>query len=238
MDTLHKESGKRTKLTIRIAKRFFDRFSERVEASFVRRDAFLAHVVKSELERLRDDLPTPNSSAARAYIEHHLRQLFLAGYQQISLPVDPDTASRIHDVCLETNVPREAFVNRLVFLLIADSGLLGRQLFGLEDDDAHELREEVKADYMMNLELEMGFAPLPMVAEILAEPFERYRLMLEAQGEKRTLHGVEFTQSALTGFNCYLPDSSVPGTEAYELAQRDARRILESLKSTPKKVQK
>lgn len=223
----------RSKLTIHLWDRLFNLLVERTDAICLRRDALLERVIAHEIGYLREDLPQPNSSAARAHIEHHLKLLLARSSKQVSVALSPNTAEQLEAVCTEKNVPREAFLNRVILLLVAKPSFIDQALFGLDSQSAHEMRVEIKYQAHLNLELENGFAPLPMIADILVDPFWGYREMTAKLSagthEEETLYGLPFRQESLLGLNCYIPDQLVPGTSAYLEAQKRADELLAEL---------
>ena len=223
----------RSKLTIQIWDRLFNLLEKRTAEICQRRDALLERVIANEIDHLREDLPMANSKAARAHIEHHLKLLLSASKRQVTLSLSPDTANRLDAICTEKNVPREAFLNRVILFLVAKPTFLDAALFGLDPKVAHEIRTDIKNKFHVNLELENGFAPLPMIADILADPFWGYREMAaeisKAAGEDYTLYGMPFRQENFLGLNCFVADAEVPGTDAYLAAQQAADQMLADL---------
>ena len=220
----------RTKLTVRIWGHLFNLLEERVEACGFRRDTFLEKIIAHEVGLLGDELPQSNSDAARAHIEHHLKLRFKSGHKQMSLSMSADVADELASICEDKNVPREAFLNRLIMLLVAKPEFLDRYFFGLYGTgEGDSFRKDVAKDYGPNVELESGFAPLPMIAAVVADPFGLYRAMLEIlsfkQGESYTLYGLQMNHPSLLGLNCYLPDDSVPGTPEFNAAESAAKEM-------------
>lgn len=216
----------RSKLTVRVWDRLVNLLAERAEEICLRRDALLGQVIALEIDHLREDLAQPNSQAARRHIEHHLRALLSGSNgRQLSLALSPATVQRLEDACAEKNVPREAFLNRVILLLVAKPDFLERALFNVDPEDGRSLRSAVHQKFMVNLELTNGFAPLPTIADILADPFWGYRemtaVMAEDAGEPMTFYSLQFTSEALCGLNCYVPDARVPGTAAYLATQQE-----------------
>jgi hypothetical protein len=225
----------RAKLTIAIWDRLFSLLEERTETCHQRRDSLLEHVIALEIDHLRDDLPQANSGPARSHIEHHLKLLLTDAKKQMSLSLSPETALKLEAVCREKNVPRESFLNRIILLLVAKPAFLDDALFGLDPQDAHGIRVKIKNEFSLNLELENGFAPLPMISSILIDPFWGYRAMTEVLSndgdEDYTLYGMAFRDRSLIGLNCYLPDSEIPGTQEYLATQTRLGQILAELGS-------
>ena len=223
----------RTKLTVRIWGHLFNLLEEWVEACGFRRDTFLEKIIGHEVGLLGDELPQSNSDAARAHIEHHLKLMFKSGHKQMSLSMSADVAEELASICKDKNVPREAFLNRLIMLLVEKPEFLDRHFFGLYDvNDARSLRIDVTNEYGQSAELESRFAPLPMIAAVVADPFGLYRAMLEIrsveQGKSYTLYGLQMPHPSLLGLNCYLPDDSVPGTPEFNAA-KSAEKEMEDL---------
>jgi hypothetical protein len=220
-----KQIPTRTKLTVRVWQQLLDLLTERTDAICFRRDQLLERVIAHEIDHLVADIPEPNSSAARAHIEHHFKLLLGSGGKQISLALSQELAKRLDAACTEKNVPRESFLNRVILLLIAKPKFLDTHLFGLDPEEAQQLRIEIKNSYDANTELANGFAPLPIIADVLVDPFWGYRAMIEKinewANEKYSLYGTSFHAKNLIGLNCHLADIWVPGTAAYKQVEDD-----------------
>lgn len=228
-----KNNTPRSKLTVRIWDRLFNLLEERTSEICLRRDALLERVIDREIDRLREELPEPNSDVARAHIEHHLKLLIGGSKKQITLSLSPNTATKLEEICSEKNVPREAFLNRLILLLVAKPSFLDKTLFGLSPKEANELRVHIKNQMGSPIELENSFAPLPIMSAILSDPFGMYRELVaqlsEDAKENYTLYGMPFLNESLLGLNCHIPDMLVPGTSAYLEAQQQAENMLAEL---------
>lgn len=113
------------KVAVRLWRDLVPRLEARAESACLRRDAWLSKVIKIELGRLEELLPNCNSEIGERFIAN---QLDFLDRKQATLTLDAAVAERLNDVCRSRRIVRDAFINRLIFLLVAGQEVLDRIL--------------------------------------------------------------------------------------------------------------
>ena len=183
---------------------------------------------------LDEEVAGRNSDDARSYITKHLS---LLKRKPLSLQLSEDTIQRINDVCERKNTPRDAFLNRIIFLMLA-SEEVSKAIFN-------------DVNWKWALEMLMGEIPdekyvlirhrrLDALEEIVqGDPFWFQRACIEIMDEAGGVPKLHATmipkdilgklgESAL-GFNCFLEDRQIEGHPAQKSAHEDAQRQLDAL---------
>lgn len=240
------------KISVQIWRPLLAKFDTKVEAACLRRDAFLNRVLQVELEYLDAEVCLPNSAASQAYVSAKLEPL---DRKVVSLALHPDVIARLNEICLRKRIVRDAFFNRLFFLLAADPKVIDTLLFGDADWRA-DLWIELKNDAD---NFQSGFYPL----ESVIAPFWAIRAGLEMYAEREAL--TEYVEPSsgkviqvknglgdvvtppdsvytilfdkklrgldldLLGLNCYVPDWMVPGQTAQQSYQAKLDELLNEL---------
>ena len=200
-----------TKVTLKIYKPLLQAFNEQIDRLCLKRDAFLNHMLRTEIRRLRDELGTKRqSSAARRYISGELKRL---GTHTINVVVDKDVACMLNEVVESSNLVRDAFANRLMMFLRSSPKLL-KYL---------ELPSSTRQSDFNSVIDGSSTAPLAAMEEIFGDPM----YYLRSAAEERFQEGLYMLglPRQFIGFSCYLPDSLVPGT----LEQKEAEEFSDEL---------
>lgn len=218
----------RKKILINFREDLLKVFNEAVKAACINRDAYLNLVLDEEVGLLKKELPGPNSEAARRWLAKDLRRYKL---KPVVLSLDAATADKITATCEDMNIPRDCFVNRVVFLLIAamrkDEAAFFENWLLLPLSSAWlEIRDQFVA---VPRELMGGFAMADDAVRM--PPFYWIRACIahierdlgEDDADVRTTlharllisHREEEPKKAYP-LNVYLPDDRVPGTDEYE----------------------
>lgn len=226
------------KISVKIWKPIIEKLDAKIEAACLRRDAYLAKVLESELDWLDQEVSIPNSQAAHDYVFEQLDRL---DRKPMSLALPPDLTSRLNDICARKRIVRDAFFNRLFLLLAASPKTVDLLLF---DGTTHNWRAEVWSENKHDGPFfQNGFYPL----EPSIDPFWAVRCGLEmlasdaGPGEdwiepssgktvrvQRALGGeptpmdslyttifeLKVSGHSLHGMSCYMPDWRIPGHEA------------------------
>lgn len=193
-----------TKISVGVVTTLFHDWQVQLEQCFMKRDAFLEHVLRCEMPHLRIDLAGKrNSDRAKAYIAQALHRL--GGSRSLaikarSFKISKATAEELREIESEHNLVRDALINRLIVLMRGRPGLLR----------ALELPETMPWLHDSGSALHVG--PLPNLLEVLSDPL--YNLRAECQRVHGCgIHALEMPPE-LVGLNLYLEDWVVPGTAA------------------------
>ncbi len=218
-----------TKISVGVVTTLFHDWQAQLEECFMKRDAFLEHILRCEMEHLRADLAGKrNSEEAKAYISHALHRLGGARTLAIkprSFKISKATADALRAIEHEHNLVRDALFNRLIVLMRGRRGLLR----------ALDLPETVPWNSDSGSVLHVG--PLPNLLEVLSDPL--YNLRAECHRVHGCgVHALDLPRD-LVGLSLYLDDMHVPGTAAHSfideaLAEsfneiQDAERFTDNL---------
>ncbi|MCP5417437.1 MAG: hypothetical protein H6965_10120 [Chromatiaceae bacterium] len=218
------------KILVQVWESLINAFNEKVRKACLNRDAYLDIVLESEASLIMDELPDSNSDAAKSYLSSELNKL---GTKQVNLNLSVNTIEKLNKACAERNIPRDSFVNRLLFLLLTASktGYLEKRLIGGQGRELEQAWEDIR--------LVTDGLPTPLTGSLnhisdilsLGSPFWAIRQCIEhingalrKDGLKEkelvpTFHRMlvsvqtrKMDESSLA-LNCYLPDDMVPGTQ-------------------------
>ncbi len=235
------------KISVKIWRPILAKLDQKFDAACLRRDAYLAKLLDTELPRLDSEVSIANSQASYDYVASKLDNL---DRKLVSLALPPDLTARLNEICSRKHIVRDAFFNRLFLLLAVSSKTLDKLLFDqYEGDWRVDVWSEWKHEgpFFQN-----GFDPL----EAQINPFWAIREGLnlhnsgsdtstEVDSRDGTSTNVErvfghaapadslysrvFTMKIgehdLIGLSCSLPDWEVPGHEE----EKQLRRTLDEL---------
>ena len=200
-----------TKITLKIRNDILEGFNQRLDSCFLKRDAFLNYMLKSETQHLRDEMQGLKLSAmARRYISH---QLMYMEKTTINVVVEKETAEDLKQVLRETNIVRDAFANRLMLMLISPDSLL--RLLGLPVETT---------DYSLRSPEPMPTSPLASILAAIGDPFYYFRSALMGTGE--SIYRLRLPER-FESLACYLEDAYVPETEAWHQRIAGEKTLLE-----------
>jgi hypothetical protein len=245
-------------ITVRLSRKLAEHFSSALEAAFLRRDAWLNHILATELPRIANELEGhSNSPAARKFIEARL-----ADQERITLTIalDRGTAEAMRSVCDAHGVVRDALFNRLVVLVTlppegwahavgvpfeaveavagAPYSTEGRQLIGCEP-------------WLHYVDVYKKSA-LSLTADAIKDPFAFHRAVLDLlkrdsnfdMEEETRAHWMEkgfwtlsfadppngIARPDRATYDLVLSDAVVPGTSAWAGQQQLAQSLLDKLR--------
>ena len=225
------------KITFKIWKPIKDQLDSKMD--WLRRDAYLAKVLAVELDFLEQEVSIPNSDGACRYVHREFNKLKSV---PMGLALPQELVLRLDDVCTRKRIFRDAFLNRLLLLLVAGPKTIEALLFPNVDGDWREvLWRQCQRD---GTSLTRGFYPL----DSAVDPFWAFREALavyaldgettydwiEPSSGKTVRVRREFEDSApepadslytrifdqkaggnsLIGLSCYLPDRLIPDSSA------------------------
>lgn len=217
------------KITVRILAPLLDELTVAADLCFLRRDALLDRVIADEIGELDAELVNPNPPHVRACIEGHLKRQLKANGKQLSIALKGSTVDRLETVCVTKNVPRDAFINRLMFLLAAPRPVLNEHLFGISEAKANELDGDIDQSWE-KLQLAARYQPLEVLRCALIDPLRAYRQLIEQTaegfGQQDGLYTRYMDDDLLVGLNCFAPDECIPGRPEFLEAQKKASAWL------------
>lgn len=225
-------------ITVQPTRKLAESFSESVELAFLRRDAWLNHILSAELPRIKAELAGQvNSAAARKFIEAQA-----AGRERAAMTVslDRSIADQIRALCDEHGVVRDALFNRLFLLLtlppeqwawflrIPDNALrvrAGQPFVEFEDEPVTQLVEyEPRLHYLDILKK----SPITQPADFVRDPFSFHRDVIDLLKSGRDIplddddrSRWESTSFWTLSFAASFPDENASRWAAYDLIVSD-----------------
>ena len=179
------------------------------------KDAFIEHMILSELPHLAEDLKgRKNSRAAKRYIAGKLKRMGPKDreLESVSIKVGVATVAWLKELQEEHNLCRDAFMNFLIAFVRGSNGFLNGLGFATSVDKLH-LRD---GNTTLIVE-DMPTSPLRAISVSLTDPLYYLR------SECSVVHGCGLYAMELPrshhGIACYLPDRVVPGTPEFLEAQ-------------------
>lgn len=104
------------KILVKIEVTLLKILKEELDNALLKRDAFLDNAIRHEVEALNKEITEPNSERAYKYI---LKALSENDLKAVNLNLSYDTVEILDAACKKYNIPRDAFINRLVLLITA-----------------------------------------------------------------------------------------------------------------------
>lgn len=189
--------------------------NRRLEQLHIRRDAFLNHMIGSELLYLREEMQGKRlSSKARRYVSGELKRLVSFGSESaVNIVVDTTTADALNALVKDTNMVRDAFINRLILFLRSTDSLL----------DHLRLPKTVRSREFESGVPDVPTSPLRAIEDAYADPLFYLRIAANERHECG-LYLLPLPPK-LQGFTCYIEDKDVPGTDAHAEAEREAKEL-------------
>lgn len=228
------------KILVNIWSPLIDRLNDKCKEACLRRDSYLDVVLRREAQMLKEEVAR-NSDDARSHIAKHLG---LLTRKQVNLLLGDETVSLVNDVCNQKNIPRDAFVNRVLFFLTADRAVVERIFTKVDWKWARDRINDDQPDEKYVLIYQSRLDAIGVVVN--GDPFwierECIRYNQEAEGGEgiSTFHATmmpkdflgELGQSAL-GFNCFLDDSQIEGHPAQKALSERGQQLLHELFGGP-----
>lgn len=106
----------------------------------IKRDSYLNKLLRTEIEYLAEEVIFPNLDEVRKRIQ----DCKLPDRKKITLELDDDLVNRIDYVLKEKNIPRDSFINRVLFFLVAKESHL--KYLGIDYDSDSETSASPLAD--------------------------------------------------------------------------------------------
>lgn len=195
-----------TKITVKVHAKLMQAFNRQATELFLMRDAFLNHMIRRETASLASDMQGKKLSlVARKHIAGSLKRV---GTTTVNIKVDRETADALNKIVEETNMVRDAFINRLILFLRSSKFVI----------DFLELPEFITYSEFESIVEPMPTSPMKAIEAVHVDPLYYMRTAIEER-HSTGLYLVPFPPQ-LAGFECFIEDDRVPGTPAYDEQQR------------------
>ena len=244
------------KISVKIWRPIIEKLDRKIDIACLRRDAYLAKVLETELDWLDQEVSIPNSKASYDYV---FERLDLLDRKLVSLALPPELTQRLKEICDRKRIVRDAFFNRVFLLLAASPKVVDTLLFG---DVGNKWRTEVWSENKHDGPFfQNGFYPLdPMIDPFWAvrcglemyasdvglkdyveptsgKPIRVKTNLTEEPMPADSLYTTIFEQKVkggyLHGLSCYFPDWRIPDHAATKTHQAKLDELLGDLKALP-----
>jgi len=213
------------KISTKIWRPVINKLEKIMEATCLRRDAYISKVMEIELDRLDEEVDIQNTTEAQTFVASSLEHL---DRKLVSITLGGELNERLSDICTRKRIVRDAFFNRLLLLLSASPKTIDYLLFAVHDN----WKKAVKSDSAC---FRSTFYPLPQsgidpfcfIREGLAEvykdapepnaiilsepiiPSHRPYSLYNFPIINKNINGVN-----LAGLSCFVREWDVPGTSS------------------------
>jgi hypothetical protein len=209
-----------TKITIKLIEQINTKLNEQLDASFMKRDKFIAHLISTQLPDLGKALEGRTlSPKAKQYIFSHLKR---AGTKTVNLLVEQSLADQLNALVEKHNLMRDAVLNRIIFFAIATPSFYRKVEVPTNIETVTS-----QSTYLLTLPT----SPMAAVQELLSDPLFYVKEAFEiAHGEN--IFTYDFSHLKFKGlnplcFSCFIGESSVPGTKAHKEQQSQIEALLQ-----------
>lgn len=222
------------KITVQLWGPLLKKLNELATAACLNRDAYLDVVFANEAPMLLSELQgKKNSDQARAFIKQCFAEL--KDLHPVSFTLTAETADALTDACDQVNVWRDAFVNRVIYFLVAKSS-------AIEDQFDFKFKDHTDAIFDDGWEIKsllLGPRLVAIRSFICDDPFLAIRAALRSEypDTEGRLHDLQLgypiadTPKArgLAGFTVYLEDKYVPGTAENQQWHKESEEFTKLL---------
>lgn len=105
----------KTRIMVQLHEKLAKAIDRDFKALHIKRDGYLNELLTREIEELAEEAPVGNSAEVLA----RLQARKLPDRVKLNLDLDETLVLRMNQVLKERNVPRDSFVNRIIFFLLA-----------------------------------------------------------------------------------------------------------------------
>jgi hypothetical protein len=192
----------KTKVTFKIFSGRYKELANQLDGLFIKRDAFLEHLLLIEMPHLKEALDGKvNSSFIRAHINKAMDKKRRT--TSLTVALRTSTAQKLRSILDEHYVSRDAFINRIIlFMLMNEAQLNALGIAPLASD----------AEKRVNFVDAIPTSPFPALKYIIEDPLFLARESLNLSGENMYLMDLSplepqrrFDINAMTA--CYLPET-------------------------------
>lgn len=230
------------------------KFEEKLDRACLRRDTYLSKVLAVELPELEREIVLRNSPDACKFISQKLERL--QPRKVVSFSLDETVVTRMNAVCEKQSIVRDAFLNRLLFLLSASPRAIDRLFFSdfpgdwrtqLWSEHKHDLPFFDNTFYPLDATID-PFGPIRFGLDLLEgdgdetdlsdyaipETGESVKIVLNMTGQPglpesfygRIWHDRMFKGNDLYGLNCHIPDWKIPGHPVAQEYEKSLDELL------------
>lgn len=194
------------KVSFQIAVVLLELLNNQLKEIPISRDLFFSNLLKKECEFLAISLKGKRlTDEVKIHIAERLRGME-RGTKPVSMVIDSTVVSRLNEIVAESNIVRDAFINRLIYLLVRAEKLTGKDVIGFDEDEPIPF---------------IPSNPLQWIKQVSSDPLCYVRDSFRNDTYLGQLSGV------LVGLTCYAEDlSDLPGTGEYEKRMKELENSI------------
>ncbi len=205
-----------TKITAKVDEKLLIEFNNKLESCFIKRDAFLNHVINIEIDCLEKEMKgLKQTSAARQYISGKLKK---RRTKTINIVMNKKTVEKLNLIIKKSNMVRDAFINRIILFLSASDDVL-------KFLDLPQRLNEVPNNFAFDMDINTSI--LSGFKSMMDDPFLYLRHSIKLQFDIEIYRHVLPEQ--LHGMSCYLDNSCIPHTREYKEKVKEKSNFIASL---------
>ena len=204
-----------TKITVKLHTNLLKAFDTQIDQLFLKRDAFLNHLIRTEVPSLAEEMEDRRlSPEARRHVAGHLKRM---GTTTVNVVVDKDVADALNAVVERSNMVRDAFMNRVLLFMRSSEWLLGYL----------DLPQLVRDSEFNCVPDQIPTSPIRAIKSVLDDPF--YYLRIGAYERHQSGLYLLPLPPKFVGFSCFLDDAFVPGTEGHAAMEKEVEQMLKEI---------
>ena len=129
------------RVTVQVWEKLEEALEMNLKKLHLKRDLYLNELLTNEIEALAVEIKTNNSDEVMRYLVHSNRNLRRT---KLNLELDETLINRIDEVLLEKKIPRDSFINRILYFLLKKSSVFAKVDYRyVENSDLfYEIQEE------------------------------------------------------------------------------------------------
>jgi len=240
------------KITTKIRTDVINKLTKKFGTACLRRDAFLERVLEIEIPALDKEVAIPNSDEARKAVSQSLTELIKKDKMKaVSFSLRDDLVKQLDEICNRKNIVRDAFFNRVLFLLASRPKDIDRLFFFYREDDwrievwselrpdgpffnnvFYPLEPEIDPFWTIRAGLELEISNSKLVDYEVPKTGEIIQVKMDANGRPHlpeSLYTVTFTENELMGLNTYIHEWQIPGHQEQTKYDKELDELLDDL---------
>lgn len=248
MERTQRSERTQGKILVRMWTPLRQALDKRIEDACLKRDGFLDKVFRHEAEALEHEMTTANTEEGERELKRLLAEFLTQNSAQVNLSLSKKTADAIDAACQHKRVPRDTFINRVLYFLVMPDRAITSSLFEFgTKDDWFDLHMRLLESYPEERNVAVQSSTLRIASALPnLDPFWYVRRRIDVarreSPELPMLHGARITPWFFKGvdrkewlmqsvewLNCCLPDERIEGTEAHTRLQERVAQMLEEM---------
>lgn len=211
------------KILVKIDRTLKTQLNKMASAACLNRDAYLDRVFNAEADLIEREIPVANSNLAKGHLKRELQQAL--DLMPVNLNLSADTEEKIRMACKSRNIPRDCFINRVIYTLLAAGRpkVIETQLGVPVYDTWTKLDfgdQTWGADFLPlvgSLHIIHDNVVAPSAFWAIRKCLDHWNREIKNPSEMTTLLGALFFlkvgDKTITALNCFIDDQFVPGTK-------------------------